>query len=175
MTMIYIITRFLTFPGALIRGLFEQIVCRIHKAVVEDNRYLRNDENSSHIEHELMQTPGSAFAICYVPHICQLILAFFVSLTALVNLVSLDYFIMPYAIIDIVCLWVGFSLSVNCFPSVEDAMNMWEKLYKTSGHTFKKIIFFPGALICYVGAYLEKYSLTFVSGIILIAVCAFLK
>lgn len=173
MTVIYILTRFLTFPGALVRGFFEQLVCKTHKTVVEDNRYMRRDENCSHIEHELMQTPGSAFAICYIPHICQLLLAFFVSLTALVNLLSLGYYVMPGAVIDIVCLWVGFSLTVNCFPSVEDAMNMWEKIYKTSGHVFGKIIFFPGAVICYIGAYLEKYSLTFVTGLALLALCAF--
>lgn len=173
MTIIYIITRFLTFPGALVRGLFEQIVCRIHKTPVEDNRYLRSDENSSHIEHELMKTPGGAFAICFVPMLLQLILAVFVCVTASADLLYLGYFSMPAGIIDIVCLWVGFSLTVNCFPSVEDALNMWEKLYKTKGHVFQKIIFAPGAVICYTGAFLEKYCLTFVSGIAITLILAF--
>lgn len=167
MTTLYIITRFLTFPGALIRGLFEQLVCRIHKTPVEDNRYLRRDENCSHIEHELMNTPGSAFAICFVPMLLQLILATFVSFTAFEELIMLDYFRMPQGIIDIVCLWVGISLTVNCFPSVEDAINMWEKLYKTKGHTVQKILFFPGAVICYCGAFAEKYGLTVISGVVL--------
>ena len=173
MTVIYMITRFLTFPGALTRGLFEQIVCRIHKNAVEDNRYLRSDENCSHIEHELMPSAGSAFAICFVPMLCQLVLGLFVSITAATDLLYLGYFPLPQGIIDIVCLWVGFSLSVNCFPSVEDALNMWEKLYKTKGHIGKKIIFAPGAVICFAGAYLEKYCLTFVSGIALTLIFAF--
>lgn len=173
MTAIYIITRFITFPGAFVRGLFEQIVCRIHKTVIEDNRYLRTDENSSHVEHELMSTAGSAFAVCFVPMICQLILAFFVSVTAATDLLYLGYFSMPQGIIDIVCLWVGFSLSVNCFPSVEDAINMWEKLYKTKGHLFMKIIFAPGAVVCYIGAFLEKYCITFISGIVITLILAF--
>lgn len=173
MTIIYIITRFLTFPGALIRGLMEQLVCRTHRNVIEDNRYLRTDENCSHIEHELMQTPGSAFAVCFVPMLIQLLLAFFVSVTAMADLFYLGYFSMPMGIVDIVCLWVGFSLTVNCFPSVEDAMNMWEKLYKTSGHKFQKVIFAPGAVICYAGAFLEKYCITFITGIALTLILAF--
>lgn len=173
MTMIYILTRFITFPGALTRGLFEQLVCRTHKTVVEDNRYLRNDENCSHIEHELMNTPGAAFAVCFVPMLLQLILGVCVSMCAVTNLIYLGSFSMPSGIIDIICLWLGFSLSVNCFPSVEDALNMIEKLYKTEGHVLKKIIFAPGAAVCFVGAYLEKYCLTFVSGIALTLIFAF--
>lgn len=173
MTLIYVITRFLTFPGALVRGLFEQIVCRIHKTVVEDRRYLKTDETCSHIEHELMSTSGSSFAICFVPFLCQIILAFFVSVTAMTDLFYLGYFAIPNGIIDIVCLWVGISLAVNCFPSVEDALNMWEKLYKTKGHVFQKIIFAPGAVICFVGAYLEKYSLTFILSIAAALLLAF--
>lgn len=160
MRLIYIITRFLTFPGALTRGFSEQIVCRIHKTVVEDNRYLRRDENCSHIEHELMKTPGSAFAICFVPMFIQLLLAFLVSITAIIDLIYLDYFTMPGGIIDLVCLWVGISLASNCAPSYEDALNMMERLYKTKGHVFQKIIFAPGAVISFGLSVLEKFSVT---------------
>lgn len=173
MTLIYIITRFLTFPGALTRGFFEQLVCRTHKNAVEDNRYLRADENCSHIEHELMETAGGAFAICFVPMLFQLIFGLFVAFTAAADLLFLGYFSMPEGIIDIVCLWVGFSLSVNCFPSVEDAINMMEKLYKSKSNVLQKILFAPGAVICYAGAFLEKYCLTFISGIVITLIFAF--
>ena len=53
MTTLYIITKYLTFPGALVRGFFEQLVCRICGIPVEDNRIVRRDELSGHIEHEL--------------------------------------------------------------------------------------------------------------------------
>lgn len=173
MTVLYVVIRYLTFPAALVRGLFEQIVCRIHKTVVEDRRCLKTDETCSHIEHELMKTPGSAFAICFVPFMCQLILAFLVSITAISDLFVLGYFPMPAGIIDIVCLWIGFSLVLNAFPSVEDALNMWDKLYKTKGHIFQKIIFAPGAVICFAGAYLEKYSVTLLTSAALALLLAF--
>lgn len=167
MTTFYIITRFITFPGALIRGFWEQIVCRIHKSGVEDNRYLRNDEMCSHVEHELMKTPGSAFAVCFVPMILQLIVAFLVAAPAAFDVFYLGAFTMPKGLIDVAALWVGISLVVNCFPSIEDAMNMIDKLYHGSANIFQKIILAPGAAICYIGAYLERYCLTFLSSLVL--------
>ena len=38
MTGLYILIKYLTFPGALVRGMWEQIVCRMCKVPVEDNR-----------------------------------------------------------------------------------------------------------------------------------------
>ncbi len=172
MTTIYIITRFLTFPGAVIRAFWEQVICRIHKSGVEDNRYLRQDEMCSHVEHELMKTAGSAFAVCFVPMILQLLLAFFVATPAAFDILYLGSFSFPKGVLDIICLWLGFSLVVNCFPSVEDAINMTDKLYFGKANVFQKIIFSPGAVICYLGAYIERYCVTFLSSAILMVVFA---
>lgn len=174
MTIIYVITRFLTFPGALLRGFFEQIICRIHKIPVEDNRYLRRDELCSHIEHEFMPSAWTAFAICFVPMLLQLILAFFVSITAAINLLYLGVFSLPLSLIDVVCLWVGISLTVNCFPSIEDAMNLFDKLYHGKANILQKIILTPGTLIVYAGAYLERYAITFITSVGLTALFAYL-
>lgn len=165
MTTLYIITRFLTFPGALLRGFFEQVICRIHKIPVEDNRYLRNDELCSHIEHEFMPKTWGAFAICFVPLLLQLVLGFFVSITAAMNLLYLGAFSWPVSLIDVVCLWVGVSLATNCFPSIENVMNLFDKLYHGNANILQKIIFTPGALVCYAGAYLERYCITFLTSV----------
>ena len=54
MTGLYILIRYLTFPGAIMKGFWQQVVCRICKVPVEDNRYLRNDEMCGSVEHEFM-------------------------------------------------------------------------------------------------------------------------
>lgn len=172
MTTLYIITRFLTFPGALLRGFLEQLICRIHKTPVEDNRYLRRDELCSHIEHEFMLKPWSAFAICFFPMLIQLILGFFVSVTAAMDLLYLGVFSWPVGLIDIVSLWVGISLSVNCFPSIEDAINLKGLLYDSDTGILQKIILTPGTVICYAGAFLERYCITFLSGVVITLVLA---
>ena len=78
MTAFYYITKYITFPGAYVRCFWEQIICRICKVPVEDNRYLRQDELAGHIDHEFMPTARSAFALCFVP-------AFFNALGALLE------------------------------------------------------------------------------------------
>ena len=46
MNILYVITRFITFPGALVRAMWEHLVCKICGVPVEDNRtfmpYLRS-------------------------------------------------------------------------------------------------------------------------------------
>ena len=58
------------------------------------------------------------------------------------------------------------SLFVNAFPLVEDVLNMVDKVYH-SGNILQKIFYTPGIAICYAGAYLEKYCLTFLFAIAL--------
>lgn len=165
MTLLYIITRFLTFPGALLRGFLEQLICRICKTPVEDNRYLRKDELCSHIEHEFITKTSGAFAICFVPMLIQLFLGFLVSITAAIDLLYLGVFTLPVALIDVVCLWVGISLVTNCFPSIEDAINLFGIVYGKDTNILVKIILTPGTLVCYAGAFLERYCITFLTSL----------
>ena len=67
MTVIYVLSKILTFPGALTKALFEQIMCRIFKCPVEDNRYLRTDKMCGHIEHEAVNSPVKSYLFCFIP------------------------------------------------------------------------------------------------------------
>ncbi len=161
MTTLYIITRYLTFPGALIRGFWEQIVCRVCKVPVEDNRYLRRDEMCSHIEHEFMPKARGAFALCFVPAFMNAILAFFLCTIPVFITMYLDMGSLVFKICGLVSYWFAFSLFVNSNPLIEDAMHMMHKVYK-SGNILQKIFYAPAAVCLYVGAFLERYCITFV-------------
>ena len=163
MTFLYIVSKYITFPGAYVRCMWEQIICRITKTAVEDNRYIRDDEMSSHIDHELVESPSGAFAIGFVP-------LFFNSIGALL-LATFPFFFKPTGTVGVIssalCMWFALSLTSNLFPSVEDALNMLEKTYK-KGNILQKIIYTPGLLIMMAGAYLERYSITFILGVIFV-------
>ncbi len=165
MTGLYIFLKYLTAPGALVRGMWEQAVCRFSKVPVEDNRYLRRDEMASHIEHELMPTARSSFAMCFVPFFFSMLGAFIFGLIPSVMLLWLQFRGIFLGITCAVSYWFAVSLFCNAFPLIEDAMNMWDKVYH-SGNILQKIIYFPGAVITYAGAYLEKYSITFLLSVI---------
>ena len=166
MTGLYILIKYLTFPGALVRGMWEQIVCRICKVPVEDNRYLRRDEMIGHIEHEFMPKAQGAFAICFVPLYFNLLGALIFGTIPAVMLLYLQFKGLFLGITCAVSYWFAFSLFVNAFPLIEDAINMLDKVYR-HGNILQKIIYAPGAGLCFVGAYLEKYCLTFVFAVAL--------
>ena len=166
MTGLYILIKYLTFPGALVRGMWEQIVCRFSKVPVEDNRYLRRDEMASHIEHEFMPKARGAFAICFVPFFFNILGAILFGTIPAVMLLYLQFRGLPLLAVCAVSYWFAISLFVNAFPLVEDAMNMVDKVYH-HGNILQKIIYAPGAAICYVGAYLEKYCITFIFAVVL--------
>ncbi len=161
MTFLYVLIRYLTFPGAYVRAMWEQVVCRCTKTVVEDNRYIRDDEMSGHVEHELTEKAQGSFALCFVPMFFNAISIFFLLLfPVIVNANSL-----AATIFNCIAVWFAVSLFSNSFPLIEDAINMMEKVYK-KGNILQKIIYAPGAAIAYAGAYLERYNITFFIAIV---------
>ncbi|MCM1364936.1 MAG: hypothetical protein NC122_01645 [Faecalibacterium sp.] len=165
MPAVYIITRFLTFPGAMIRGFWEHMVCRIYGVPVEDNRLIRRDEMSSHIEHELFPTASGAFAIGFIPAFMNAFLAFLLTIPSVLCVFVFEMSGTLVTVVGIISYWLAFSLYVNSYPTVEDALNMKEKVYKQGG-IIKKILYAPGFLGCYVGAYAEKYCITFLLAVV---------
>lgn len=160
MDKLYVITKYLTFPGALVRGFWEHIVCRACGIPVEDNRLLRSDELIGHVEHELAPTSRKAFAVCFVPAFLNGLVALILTMSSVVSLFAFSMSSIAATISDILGVWFAFSLFVNSYPLVEDALNMKEKIYK-SGTVIQKIFYAPGFAFLYIGAFLEKYLITF--------------
>lgn len=160
MTILYIITKYLTFPGALVRGFWEHLVCKMCSIPVEDNRLLRNDEVSSHVEHELAPTSRKAFALCFVPAFMNGLLALLLAIPSTLGLFFFNISGVLNVIVNIIAYWFAFSLYVNSYPMIEDALNMKEQVYK-NGTVLQKIFYAPGFLFTFVGAYAERYLITF--------------
>lgn len=165
MTLIYELTRLLTFPGAFVRCFWEQIVCRICGVPVEDNRYLRADELCSHVDHELMPTASSAFAICFVPAFFNAIGAFILAMIPFAYLFIYETTDFVLTVVCAVSYWMACSLYINSYSLIEDAKNMIGKVYG-SGNIFQKVLYAPAAAILYVGSYLEAYGVTFIAVIV---------
>lgn len=161
MTKLYVFIKSLLFPGAYLRCFFEQLVCRMWKIPTEDNRYLRDDEMSSHIEHELAPTASKAFAICWVPHILTIISGLLLGMIPVMVLFILEIDDLLLTIFCAVCWWFAVSIFASSFPSIEDAINMREKVYK-KGNFLQKILFTPGFIVTYIGAYAERYLVSFI-------------
>lgn len=149
----------------MVRGLWEHIVCRICGIPVEDNRLLRSDELCSHVEHEFAQSARHAFALCFVPAFMNGLLAFLLAFPSLLSLFYFEQSGLITIILGVVSYWFAFSLYVNSYPLVEDALNMKEQIYK-HGTVLQKIFYSIGFPFLYIGAFCEKYLITFVLAVI---------
>ncbi len=180
MTVWYVITKIFTFPGALTKAFYEQLMCRIFKCPVEDNRYLRTDEVCGHVEHEFIERPVASFMYCFIPGMLNFFFGLFLGLFPLINVVYLGNYsgfvassqilssvikdANAVALVDmllpIIFMWLSVSMFNNLFPLLEDAVVMKEQYSKLNG--FAKVIFFPGYIVIKIGARLEKYGISFI-------------
>lgn len=132
MTVFYLISKYATIFGTVIKGLWEHITCGILKLFVEDGRYLEPTELCGHVEHELTDNKAKAFFMCFIPSAVNAILAVFLGGAGFMGLFKLGVKMNePIFWVYVVLLYLGISFFCNIFPLVEDAMNNWSRLYNS--------------------------------------------
>lgn len=133
MTVFYVISKYATVFGTLIKGLWEHISCGILKIFVEDARYLEPTELCGHVEHELPKDRAKAFLVCFIPTIVNALLAFFLGGAGFMGLFNLGVQkSSPIFWLYVVLYYLGVSFFCNMFPLVEDAMNNWDRIYQSA-------------------------------------------
>lgn len=167
MTIYYIITKYLTFPGAFLRTFWEQFMCKAMKLPIENNKCLQTNEMCGHIEHEMVNEKAKSFWFAFIPGLLVFIAGMIFFVPSLINIYFLGVSNPVLKIAMYVLLYFAASCLTNIFPGIEDAMVMWEN-YKGL-KTGLKILFAPGAVIMYAGAYLEKFGITFITNALIAA------
>lgn len=163
MQLIYKIIKYITFPGAIFKGTFEHLACRIYKVPVEDIRKMQANELCGHIEHEIVKGKGS-FGICFIPFILNLFCALLALIPASISIVYLNII----NAFSIILMYFGFAFIANLFPLMEDAISMWESLFgenKTKNLTSQIGLAIPAGII-YVGAVLDRFGINFLLSIV---------
>ena len=141
MKILYLISKFITLPAAVVKGLWEHITCGMLKLLVEDGRYLQTNELCGHVEHELTNSKSKAFLVGFIPSVVNGLLAFFLGGAGFMGLFMLKV-TPPEAAsgsaaqsiafwVYIVLFYLGISFFCNMFPLFEDALNNWALLYQT--------------------------------------------
>lgn len=164
MRIIYIISRLLTFPGAYMRCFWEHLTCRLFAIPVESDGYLRIDEACGHIEHAFPESRVRAYFIAAGPGFMNFITGLPMFAAGVTSLYTLGFSagngIRAY-IFYIALSYVGGSLLCNCFPLVEDALFLWDRLYGSDkANLFCRIILFIPTVRTIIGAYIEKYAVS---------------
>lgn len=159
MTVLYTVTRVFTFFGAAMRTFWEVLVCRMFRIPIEDIRTFKVSELCGHADHELTETRGQAFMMCWFP----LTLNFLISVCLLLGGAYRVVYVGDVTnVLSWIYLWLGFSFAANCFPSYEDMLSFKDFFYgKRNKNLFLKIILAPFFALIFVGSFLEKYSVNF--------------
>ncbi len=172
MTILYIISKIITFPGAYLRAFWENVTCKILNLPIEIPGYLRLDENCGHVEHALAGKGFAAYLIATGPAFMNFNTGLWIFLGGFIQLNYMGitpYDSVPLFILYVLMTYIGVSLLCNVFSSVEDAMNLHDLLYsQKKGNVVGRIFAYIPTMINYAGAYAEKFGITVIVWIALL-------
>lgn len=162
MSIIYVIVKVLTLPGAVLHAFFEHMVCRGAKVIVEDEKVVQFNEMLSHVDHQLIKRKGPSFDICFIPFFMNLFLGF---LSLSYGATTIIYFAKYADIFGWICLYFGIALLTNLFPQIEDVMMLKENYLANNSKKINKILVTPLYGIFWLGSRLEKVGLTLITSV----------
>ncbi len=175
MDKLYIASKYVTFIGAVLKGFWEHLFCRILGVPVQDARYLQATELCGHVEHDFTKSKLTTFLLCYLPGFMNRLFGYGMLISGFLGLfyveASAEY---PIFWVYIVMLYLGVSLMCNNAPLYEDALNNWDLLYGKEQGTnpiLKVLAFIPSVYIL-ASAWIEKYALSLLAYIIAIVIFA---
>lgn len=136
MKILYLISKYITLPGTVVKGLWEHITCGMLKLLVEDGRYLQANELCGHVEHEFAKSKAKAFLVNLIPSLINGLLAVFAGGAGFMGLFILEVkpgetleASVPF-IIYVVLFYLGVSFFCNMFPLYENALHNWALIYQ---------------------------------------------
>ncbi len=163
MTIIYVISKYLTIIGASLKALWEQIFCRILGIPVQDASYLSSTELCGHIEHDFTESKLKSFLICSLPGLMNRFFGYGMLIGGYLGLFYLEVSSEDKIFwVYLAMLYVGISLMCNNAPLYEDALYNWDMLYGKDQKTnivVKILAFIPSGYFI-VSAFLEKYAIS---------------
>ena len=171
MNTIYVISKYITVVGAVLKGFWEHLFCRMMGIPVSDARYLQANELCGHVDHDFTKTKPKSFFICYLPGLMNRLFGYGMTVGSFIGLFYLEVRSEnPIFWVYIVLLYLGVSLLTNNAPLYEDALNNWDLLYGKESKTniFVKIIAFIPSVYFRISAWLEKNALGLLIFIVLI-------
>lgn len=177
MEKIYVVSKYITFIGAILKGFWEHLYCRILGVPVQDARYLQANELCGHVEHDFTKSRLTTFLVCYLPGLMNRVFGYGMFLGGFLGLFHVEVgtentIFWVYAVM----LYLGVSLLCNNAPLYEDALNNWDLLYGKGRKTniIVKIIAFIPSVYALISAWMEKYAISLLVYIAVIVLAAVL-
>lgn len=166
MRILYVIGKYITFPGAYLRAFWEHMTCLLLGLPVENTGYLRTDEMCGHIEHFLPKKAWAAYLSATAPGFMGLITGLPLVVLGVLNLRFMGISFADSKVLFVLyiaLIYIGASVMCCLHPQFEVAQNLWDiTLEKLRSKDKKSVVggvfMFLPALVTYVGAVLERFS-----------------
>jgi len=168
MKILYVIGKYLTFPGAYLKALWEHLLCRLLHLPIERADYLLPDEGCGHIEHAFTRSRSKNMLLCFFSAAGNLLFGaplFLTGFSALIYFAETPGDNTWLFALHVAMLCLGASLLCNLAPLPEDILHLWGSLYRNPAvktNAAVKVLFFLPVLCLRIAAFLERYALNVV-------------
>lgn len=162
MDKLYIVSKYITCVGAILKGFWEHLFCRILGIPVQDARYLQANELCGHVDHDFTRERTKTFLLCWLPGLMNRIFGYGMFVGGFLGLFHVEAAAdKPIFWIYIILFYLGASLLCNNAPLYEDALNNWDLVYGKERNTnivIKALAFIPSVyfIVC---AWVEKNAI----------------
>ena len=136
-----------TFPGVIVHEAAHMLFCRLRGVAVLDVCFFRLGNPAGYVIHEPSENFNTTFLISVGPFIVNSLLCIFFCFPAYV----------PHRVfqhsdpISGILIWLGISIGMHAFPSIQDASNIWRQA-KQAARALNPlaILSFPLVILIYV-------------------------
>src|SRR5215831_7036948 len=109
----------LTFPGVIVHELARRSFCRLARVAILDARYFGAGDPGGYVDYEPPRKRWQAVAIEIGPFFVNTLLGVLIATPGVIPL--LLFGIESGSLLDYVLVWLGLSIAIHTFPTVEDA------------------------------------------------------
>ena len=166
------IKAFHTFPGIVMHELVQQICCWLCRMPVFKVNYFHLDDLEGYVRYERSNNPWKNLIVSMAPFFINTGLGMLITLPAYTNIFGFRYMRSMYDFFVFLCslilYWIGLSVLMHAFPSIEDAEVLAECILKNKEvKIFAKILAAPCVGFIYIGEIGGMFWLDLVYGILM--------
>ncbi|HZT41870.1 MAG TPA: hypothetical protein VFA07_06755 [Chthonomonadaceae bacterium] len=156
----------LTFPGVVVHELARRFFCRLSRVAILDAKYFGIGDPGGYVDYEPPRTAWQLVMIEIGPFFVNTILGAIIATPGVIPL--LLFGIDSGSVLDYVLVWLGASIAIHAFPTVEDAKIVKDIANAKETPALTQVLGGPLSWAIYLGSLGSLYWLDVVYGIAIV-------
>ena len=151
----------LTFPGYLVHEAVYQLFCMLSKVLLQDYYFCLLENTVGHVISKYPRKMYQYLLIEIGPFLINTIAGAVIALPGVLVVLKFG----SATILDYLSIWLGVSISMHSFPTMEEAKNVWSNVISNETPFFIKVIATPIVGFIYLVASGSIFWLDFFYGV----------